>query len=63
MREIETKRLLLRKLRKDDAESIFRNWASDSEVAKYVTCDFTQMRICRMLIIMVLFINTALFFY
>ena len=37
MREIETKRLLLRKLRKDDAESIFRNWASDSEVAKYVT--------------------------
>ena len=37
MREIETKRLFLRKLRKDDAESIFRNWASDSEVAKYVT--------------------------
>lgn len=37
MREIETKRLLLRKLRSDDAESIFRNWASDSEVAKYVT--------------------------
>ena len=37
MREIETKRLLLRKLRKDDAESIFRNWARDSEVAKYVT--------------------------
>lgn len=37
MREIKTKRLLLRKLRKDDAESIFRNWASDSEVAKYVT--------------------------
>lgn len=37
MREIETKRLFHRKLRKDDAESIFRNWASDSEVAKYVT--------------------------
>ena len=37
MREIETKRLFLRKLRSDDAESIFRNWASDSEVAKYVT--------------------------
>lgn len=37
MREIKTKRLLLRKLRSDDAESIFRNWASDSEVAKYVT--------------------------
>ena len=30
MREIETKRLFLRKLRSDDAESIFRNWASDS---------------------------------
>lgn len=37
MREIKTKRLLLRKLRSDDAESIFRNRASDSEVAKYVT--------------------------
>ena len=37
MRELETKRLLLRKLRKNDAESIFGNWASDSEVAKYVT--------------------------
>lgn len=37
MREIKTKRLLLRKLRSDDAESIFKNWASDSEVAKYVT--------------------------
>lgn len=37
MREIKTKRLFLRKLRSDDAESIFRNWASDSEVAKYVT--------------------------
>ena len=37
MREIETKRLFLRKLRSDDAESIFRNWASDSEVANYVT--------------------------
>ena len=37
MRELETKRLVLRKLRADDAESIFRNWASDSEVTKYVT--------------------------
>lgn len=37
MRELETKRLVLRKLRADDAESIFRNWASDSKVTKYVT--------------------------
>ncbi len=39
MRELETKRLLLRRLRADDAESIFNNWASDSEVTKYVTWD------------------------
>lgn len=37
MREIEMKRLFLRKLRADDAESIFENWASDSEVVKYLT--------------------------
>lgn len=37
MRELETKRLFLRKLRAEDAESIFNNWASDSEVTKYVT--------------------------
>ena len=32
-----TERLVLRKLRKEDAESIFNNWASDSEVTKHVT--------------------------
>lgn len=30
-----TERLVLRKLRKDDAEPMFRNWDSDPEVAKY----------------------------
>ena len=35
--ELITKRLLLRKLKREDAESIFNNWASDSEVTKYVT--------------------------
>ncbi len=30
-----TDRLFLRRLRKDDAEPMFRNWDSDPEVAKY----------------------------
>lgn len=34
---IETERLILRKIRKDDAESMFRNWCADSEVTKYLT--------------------------
>ena len=35
--ELITERLLLRKLKKDDVESIFYNWASDPEVSRYVT--------------------------
>jgi ribosomal-protein-alanine N-acetyltransferase len=34
---IETERLLLRKPRIEDAEPMFRNWASDPEVTKYLT--------------------------
>ena len=34
---IETKRLLLRKPRIEDAEPMFINWASDPEVTKYLT--------------------------
>lgn len=34
---IETERLILRKVRGEDAEPMFRNWASDPEVTKYVT--------------------------
>ena len=34
---IETDRLLLRKLSVNDAEAMFRNWASDPEVTKFLT--------------------------
>ena len=34
---IETSRLILRRAVRDDAEPMFRNWASDSEVTKYLT--------------------------
>ena len=33
--QIITKRLVLRKLKKEDAEPMFKNWDSDPEVAKY----------------------------
>lgn len=39
MKELNTKRLKLRKLKEDDASSIFYNWASDEEVTKYITWD------------------------
>ena len=34
---IETPRLILRQARMEDAEPMFRNWASDPEVTKYLT--------------------------
>lgn len=34
---IETGRLILRRFTPDDAEAMFRNWASDSEVTKFLT--------------------------
>ena len=34
---IETKRLILRRFTPDDAESMYRNWASDPEVTRYLT--------------------------
>ncbi len=34
---IETNRLILRKYRLDDAEMMFKNWASDPEVTKFLT--------------------------
>ena len=34
---IETQRLILRRARVEDAEAMFRNWANDSEVTKYLT--------------------------
>lgn len=37
MRELETERLRLRYLKKDDAQTMFDNWTSDPEVPKYMT--------------------------
>ena len=34
---IETERLVLRKVKQTDAPAIFRNWANDPEVTKYMT--------------------------
>ena len=34
---IETERLVLRRFSTDDAEAMYRNWASDPEVTKYLT--------------------------
>ena len=34
---IEAKRLILRRLREEDAEAMFRNWASDPEVTAFLT--------------------------
>lgn len=34
---LETPRLILRKACREDAEPMFRNWASDPEVTKYLT--------------------------
>lgn len=34
---METERLILRKLRADDAEKMFENWTNDEEVTKYLT--------------------------
>ena len=36
-RDIETERLLLRRFRPEDAEDVFRNWASDPEVTRFLT--------------------------
>lgn len=36
-KRIETKRLILRKFTLEDAEDMFKNWASDNEVTKYLT--------------------------
>ena len=34
---LETDRLILRKFREDDAQSMFDNWASNPNVTKYIT--------------------------
>ena len=40
---IETERLILRRFTMDDAEMMFRNWASDPEVSKYLPWPPTPM--------------------
>ena len=37
MRQLDTKRLILRQVTHDDVQAIFDNWASDPEVTKYLT--------------------------
>lgn len=37
MRELETERLLLRRIRREDAQRIFDFWAGDPEVTRYLT--------------------------
>lgn len=36
-KELETSRMFLRRISVDDAENMYNNWASDPEVARYVT--------------------------
>lgn len=36
-RQLETDRLILRKFAKEDAAAMYKNWASDQEVTKYLT--------------------------
>ncbi|MBP3542775.1 MAG: GNAT family N-acetyltransferase [Lachnospiraceae bacterium] len=36
-RKLETERLILRQFRIEDAETMYRNWASDDEVTRYLT--------------------------
>ena len=36
-KRVETERLILRRFTMDDADAMFRNWANDPEVTKYLT--------------------------
>ncbi len=36
-KRLETERLILRRFTAEDAEPMFRNWASDDEVTKFLT--------------------------
>ncbi len=41
-RTIETERLILRRFRIEDAQSMYENWASDPEVNKFLSWPFHQ---------------------
>ena len=48
---LETDRLLLRPFKKEDAESVFNNYASDDEVTKYVTwCTHQNVEVTKSLL-------------
>lgn len=36
-KKLETKRLILRRFEIEDANAMYKNWASDLEVSKYLT--------------------------
>jgi ribosomal-protein-alanine N-acetyltransferase len=36
-KRIETERLILRRVTHEDAQAMYRNWASDPEVTRYLT--------------------------
>ena len=39
---LETERLILRRFEIGDAEAMYRNWASDPDVTKYLTWPFVH---------------------
>ena len=42
IKELETERLLLRKVREEDYLEIYNSWCNDEEVCKYVTWDIRE---------------------
>ena len=42
-KRLETKRLILRRLAASDAEAMFRNWASDPEVTRFLSWPATTI--------------------
>lgn len=50
-KRLETDRLILRRFTAEDADSMFQNWASDSEVTKYLTWPpHTEVNVTRWLL-------------
>ena len=35
--QLETRRLILRRVRREDAQAMYDNWASEEQVTKYLT--------------------------
>ena len=50
-KRVETERLILRRFTMDDADAMFRNWANDPEVTKYLTWPaHTSVEVSRMVL-------------